>query len=357
MNAVFVVIVAISLALQVVAACLAVRLIRVTGTSMAWLAIAGSVAAMAIRRTILLCYTPETITSGEIWSEIVGLLVAVLILTGIATIGPIFRTVQKAREAIEQSHDKLEKEVARQTSELVAANEQLRQEITRRAEVEAALHEEHRHLSSVLSIYEADRQLIAYDMHDGFVQTATAAQMGLQSALAAYARDPDRALEHVVGALQNLQQSLSQVRRLIRGLRPVVLEESGLIAAIEQLVHDTETNSDVHIDWSSQVAFDRLSPALETSIFRIIQEALTNAIRHGKSERVAIEMTQTERTIHLRIEDWGSGFDLAAPQTGHYGLEGIRERARLFDGTARIESAPGKGARIEVELPLIEREG
>ncbi len=196
---------------------------------------------------------------------------------------------------------------------------------------------------------------MAYDIHNGFVQTAAAAQMGLQSAIGAYKRDPEKALELVVRSLHQLQQSLVQVRTLMRGLRPVVLEESGLPAAVAQLVQDAEADSGVHIDWSSCVTFDRLSPALEMSLFRIIQEALTNAIRHSKSDRVSIDMKQTDRTIQVGIEDWGVGFDPAEPKSGHYGLEGIRQRARLLGGAAKIESEPGKGTRIEVDLPLIER--
>ena len=259
------------------------------------------------------------------------------------------------REAVEESHDRLELEILRQNSDLLAANQQLTTEAAKRTEAEAALQEEHRHLRSVLEIYEQDRRLVAYDIHDGFVQTAAAAQMGLQAAIGAYKRDPETALELVVRSLQQLQQSLAQVRSLMRGLRPVVLEESGLAAAVAQLVQDAPADSKVHIDWSSCVAFDRLSPALETSIFRIIQEGLTNAIHHSKSERVSIAMKQTERTILVRIEDWGVGFDPAEPKSGHFGLEGIRERARFLGGAAKIESQPGKGTCIEVELPLIER--
>ena len=75
------------------------------------------------------------------------------------------------------------------------------------------------------------------------------------------------------------------------------------------------------------------------SIFRIVQEALTNAVRHSQSGRVAIVMQQSGGTIHLRIEDWGIGFDTSAAKAGHFGLEGIRERARVFGGAARIDSA------------------
>ena len=349
----------VALTLQILAAGLAARLIRVTGMSWAWIAIAAALGGAATRRGLELARLlndQQALAHAALGEEVIGLMVAVLLLAGIAAIGPLFRTIHKARETVEQSYDRLEKEVGRQTSELIAANERLKEEVARRAEAEGALREEQRHLSSVLAIYEKDRQLVAYDIHDGFVQTAAAASMGMQAALAAYPSDPDRALEQVASALQLLQQSLAQVRSLVRGLRPAELEEAGLVAAIGQLVRDTESSSRVRVQWSPQVSFERLSPALEMSIFRIVQEALTNAVRHSKSERVAVAMQQSGGTIQLRIEDWGIGFDVSAAKVGHYGLEGIRERARLFGGAARIDSAAGKGTRIDVNLPVIERE-
>ena len=87
------------------------------------------------------------------------------------------------------------------------------------------------------------------------------------------------------------------------------------------------------------------------SIFRIVQEGLTNAVRHSKSERVAIAMQQSGGTIHLRIEDWGSRLRSAAAKVGHYGLEGIRERARLFGGAARIDSARARARESKSICP------
>ncbi len=359
MYAAFFIIIAISMAIQVAATWLAVRLIRVTGTSWAWIAIAAAVGMMAIRRVALFYFSlhhPETIDAGEFASETFDLFTSSLLLAGVMIIEPLFRGIRRARDAAEESQDRLQLEIVRQNADLLAANQQLTKEAAKRTEVEAALQKEHRHLFSVLEIYEQDRRLVAYDIHDGFVQTAAAAQMGLQAAIGAYKRDPDKALQLVVRSLHQLQQSLAQVRTLMHGLRPVVLEESGLPAAVAQLVQDAEADSDVHVDWSSCVTFDRLSPALETSIFRIIQEGLTNAIHHSKSDRVSIAMKQTDRTIRVRIEDWGVGFNPAQPKSGHFGLEGIRERTRLLGGAAKIETEPGKGTRIEVELPLIERD-
>ena len=206
----------------------------------------------------------------------------------------------------------------------------------------------------VLEMCERDQQLLAYEIHDGFVQPATAALMNLQASLSAYATDPDRALENIVRGVQLLQESLSQVRCLIGGLRPVVLEDQGLVAAVEQLVCDTKNRTEIQIDWSHQVEFQRLAPVVEMSLFRIIQEALRNALRHSHADRIEIALTQTGRTLGARIQDWGCGFDTSVPRPDHFGLESMRERARLFGGAARIQSAPGEGTCVTAEFPLVE---
>ena len=190
---------------------------------------------------------------------------------------------------------------------------------------------------------ECDQRLLAYEIHDGFVQPATAALMNLQASLSTYKSDPEKALENVVRGLQLLQESIAQVRWLISGLRPVVLEDQGLVAAVDKLVHDTENRTEIPIAWSHQVQFNRLLPALEMSLFRIVQEALRNAVRHSRTDRVEVALTQAGGTIVARVQDWGCGFDASLRKPDHFGLEGMHERARLFGGAIRIQSAPGEG--------------
>ena len=355
----FIFIVALSLAFQVAAAFLAMRLIRITGTNRAWIVIAVAMLAMAIRRLAVLVgvlVDPSSLDPTDFWSEAIGLFNAVLLLVGIAAIVPLFRTIQQAKETTQQARDQLEKEVRQRTADLVAAHEKLQAEFAQRTKAEEALRDEHRHLRQVLEMCERDQRLLAYEIHDGFVQPATAALMNLQAGLAAYATDPETALENVVRGLQLLQESISQVRWLISGLRPVVLEDQGLVAAVDKLVSDTENRTEIPIAWSHQVQFDRLAPALEMSLFRIIQEALRNAVRHSRTDRIEIALTQTGGTISARIQDWGCGFDASVPKPDHFGLEGMRERARLFGGAVRIESAPGEGTCVTAEFPLGEKE-
>ena len=353
------IIVAISLTLQVAAAFLALRLIRITGTNRAWMLIAGAMLAAAIRRLTVLVgvlASPRSPDLMDLGSEALGLFLSILLLAGIASIAPLFRTIQQAKETTQQARDRLEREVQQRTADLVRAHEELQEEFTQRAKAEEALRDEHCRLHQVLEMCERDQKLLAYDIHDGFVQPATAAIMNLQAGLAAYSTDRETALENVVRGLQLLQESISQVRWLISGLRPVVLEELGLVAAIDKLVDDTENRTQLPINWSHQVQFDRLSPALEMSLFRIIQEALRNAVNHSRTDRVEIALTQAGGTIQVTVRDWGCGFDTAVHKPDHFGLEGMQERARLFGGNVRIESAAGEGTCVSAEFPLLEKE-
>jgi signal transduction histidine kinase len=350
----FISVVGVSLLLQVAAAFLAMRLIRITGTNRAWIVIALGLLAMAVRRAAVLAsvlYGPGIIEPEAFWSESIGLLNAVLMLAGIAAIDPLFRTVQRAKETTQRDRDQLEKEVQQRTSDLVRANEKLQKEFDERAKVEQALREEHLRQRQLLHMSERDQRLIAYEIHDGFVQPATAALMHLQAGTAIFATNPEGAMDYFTRAVQLLQESIAQVRLLISGLRPVILEDQGLVAAVDKLISDTRNRTAVQIGWSHQVAFDRLPASLETAIFRIIQEALRNSLRHSRSERIEIALRQIGSTAVATVRDWGCGFDLSQSKPDHFGLEGMRERARMLGGALRIESAPGQGTCVTVEFP------
>jgi hypothetical protein len=152
-----------------------------------------------------------------------------------------------------------------------------------------------------------------------------------------------------------LDESMAEVRRLIDGLRPPILDEEGVVPAIEHFVHDARNHVGPGIEFHGDVDFDRLEPTLESALLRIVQEGVTNAEKHSRSDRVRVELSQAGPTIRLEIRDWGVGFDPSAATAG-FGLEGIRQRARLHGGEVSIVSAPGQGTCIVVNLPLMERE-
>jgi signal transduction histidine kinase len=246
----------------------------------------------------------------------------------------------------------VERVVDKRTAELRQANEHLRQEAAVRRKAESSLAEERNHLREVLDILENDRRIVAYEIHDGFVQKSIASLMMLQSLRLQWAEAPEIARKNLDAAVDLVAESIGEARQLIGGLRPKQLDDQGVAAAMESLVDAMRRRCSAQIELVQRLRFDRLAPALETAIFRIVQESLTNALKHSQSPRVRIELAQPNGTVQIEIRDWGRGFDPDRVAADRHGLEGIRERTRLFGGTLALQSQPGQGTCIRVELPL-----
>lgn len=195
------------------------------------------------------------------------------------------------------------------------------------------------------------RRLIACEIHDGLIQEATGAHMHLEALLDSGEVPPGPARDKIELALGLVRRVVSEGRRLISGQRLPVLERSGVVAAVECLIEE-QPQGGPSIELIADVPPDRLEPLLETTIYRIAQEAITNVRRHSKSDRAEIRLSRTDDRIRIEIRDWGVGFDPAHVERKRLGLEGIRERARLLRGRAEIDSAPGGGTRVLVDLPL-----
>jgi PAS domain S-box-containing protein len=213
-------------------------------------------------------------------------------------------------------------------------------------------HERHV-LKQLLEIQERERQVIAYEIHDGLAQYLAGAIMHLQafqhSAGAGRSRD-------LVEGLRLLTAAAEESRRLIGGLRPPTLDELGIVASVEALVRDTRIEVP-RVDFEHAMPAERLAPHLETAMFRIVQESLANVRRHARARHAAVRLTQATtpvgRRIRIRVQDDGIGFDPGRVPDDRFGLEGIRQRARMLGAEAVIRSRPGAGTVIEVDLPLI----
>jgi signal transduction histidine kinase len=343
-----------SLTCLVAAAILALRLIPVTGAATAWTIIAASVLLMVVRRTVVLFGLIRAGDSDDFLVELIGLGVAVLLLAGMAGIAPVLRKIQQSAEELRKAREELERKVGERTAELAAANQTLRMEILQRERVEAALADDQRQLRRLLEMYERDRKLAAYEIHDGFVQEAVAALMNLQACQHLAKTSPEEAAVKLCEATDLVADSIAEARSLISGLRPAILDELGLLPAVEQMVCDAVKRTSTAIEWSHHVDFQRLPAPLETGLFRIVQESLNNALRHSGSGRVRIDLSQVDRSLHITVQDWGRGFDPRTIKAGRFGIEGIRERARLFGGEACIESTPGSGTQVFITLPVPE---
>lgn len=207
-------------------------------------------------------------------------------------------------------------------------------------------------LKDLVALDEQERQLMAFEIHDGFVQMLTGAAMHLETAIAHEPALPHECRQQVQTALTLVRDSIAEARRLISGLSPPVLAAEGLVPAIEQLVRSQESLAGPAIEFVHENGLARLPAAVEKSAFRIVQEALTNAQRHSGSARVEVRLSRTADRLRLAVQDWGRGFDPSQVPQQRFGLRSIRERARLLGGQAKIVSALGQGTLIQVELPL-----
>jgi PAS domain S-box-containing protein len=225
-------------------------------------------------------------------------------------------------------------------------------DITKRKAYEEQLQSERRLLRRLLDLNERDRQLIAYEIHDGIVQEMTASLMFLEAACHAMPLENQAASENREQGIRLLRESIQEARRLIDGLRPAVLDEAGVVAAVENLAAEMPQKANLFVTVNHDVQFVRIAPTLEMAIYRIVQEGLNNAWQHSGADTASVALIQQGDRLRITVRDEGSGFDPQKVQKKRYGLAGVRERARLLGGAVRIESAPGAGATIRVELPL-----
>ncbi len=224
------------------------------------------------------------------------------------------------------------------------------EDITERKAAQQAVETEQRHLRRLLEMHEHERQLVAYEIHDGFVQSLVGARMLLDIPRKHMAPDLIDRYEKAVGLID---RGIEEARRLISGQRPLILDERGLMAAIEHLVCERQIEDGPEIVYQDLVSFNRLAPPLETAVFRVVQEGLNNAERHSQSPKIRLLVTQVDDRLRVEVQDWGVGFDPADISQRCFGLEGLRERARLFGGTATIDTTPGAGTTVTVEFPIV----
>lgn len=227
-------------------------------------------------------------------------------------------------------------------------------DITDRKKTQDALEQERQSLWRMLQSSDHERQIIAYEIHDGLTQYLAAATMQFDAYEALRGSAPDKAHKAYATAVELVRQSHFESRRLISQVRPPVIDENGLEMALAHLVHEQRRQGHPIIEYQASVQFKRLSPILENALYRIAQEALNNACKHSHSKRIAVKLLQNGPNACLEVQDWGCGFDVARVEKGKFGLEGIRQRVRLLAGTLTIESVPDRGTRVCVAVPIAE---
>lgn len=237
-----------------------------------------------------------------------------------------------------------------ETTELLAAERQ-------QAAVEEQARARRELLGHVIAAQEAERARVSRDLHDDVGQALTSVLLGLrlvEDALARPTIDADDARAHVADLRELVADALRRARDLAFDLRPTVLDDIGLGAALERLTSTIAARAALTIELAvtGLEANERLTPETETVLYRVVQEALTNVVRHAGATTASVTISATAKRVRALVEDDGVGFDPSAElDRPHLGVDGIHERAALAGGTVAITSAPGTGTAVMLEVP------
>ncbi|MEJ6023579.1 PAS domain-containing sensor histidine kinase [Ramlibacter sp. PS4R-6] len=207
------------------------------------------------------------------------------------------------------------------------------------------------------AVREQEKSRVARELHDELAQSLTAIKMDtiwLKDNLRA---EPDAAAAKVQEMLRMIDGAVASTRRIAADLRPLVLDDLGLMPAIDWLVQNFRQRHGIECRLEADEDLELAEP-YATAVFRIVQESLANVAKHAQARRVTVSVMPVERGLRLVVQDDGAGFDTgAARKPGSLGLAGLRERAQLLKGTVAVQSRPGQGTTVEAFIPVGEGEG
>jgi two-component system sensor histidine kinase UhpB len=209
--------------------------------------------------------------------------------------------------------------------------------------------------SQILNAQEQERKRIARELHDETSQVLTSLLISL--ALLEESVSTDEARQRIADTRSLAHQTLRAVRNLSIDLRPSALDDLGLLPALRWYMKEYQQKCGIEVEFLAQGLKDRLPAEIETAVYRIVQESLTNTAKHAHAQRVWVNVSEQGAQIRAHVRDDGVGFDAQAMlkrpwQDRGLGLAGMVERAALLDGTIDIRSRPGEGATIEVAIPI-----
>ncbi len=288
-------------------------------------------------------------------------------------ITPIEKTHRGALEANVHLH-RVNQTLSQRSADLAASNRQLKQEIAQRKTVEAALRksehhsgqllEQSRHMEEQLRLLsrqlllaqEEERKKISRELHDEIAQTLTGINVQL-AALKMEATVNTAGLQKKITSTQRMvEKSVDIVHRFARELRPTVLDDLGLIPALNSFAKSFAKKSRIHVRLTVFAAVEELDNAKRTVLYRVAQEALTNVAKHARASQAEVSIQKLPDTVCMKIKDNGKSFQvqrvLRAKKNKRLGLIGMRERLEMVGGSFAVESAPGQGTTIRAQIPF-----
>lgn len=206
----------------------------------------------------------------------------------------------------------------------------------------------------IIEAQEEERKRLSREIHDGPAQMM--ANVLLRSDLIDRTfreKGPEPAFQEITSLKEMVRDALTEVRRIIYDLRPMALDDLGLVPTLKKYIDTTEDyNKGTRLNFQSDGKEVRLPSNYETAIFRLVQEAITNAIRHGKASEIEVKVEWLEKQVTIIVKDNGSGFDKSIVKSQSFGLIGMKERIELINGDFLINSSPGNGALLMFQIPL-----
>jgi signal transduction histidine kinase len=203
-------------------------------------------------------------------------------------------------------------------------------------------------LRRVVEAQELERRRLARELHDQTGQELISVLLGLKAVEDAV--DPAARVRALKSVREQVVETLHDVRRLAVELRPKALDDFGLVPALERLAQMVADQTSLKLDVEAQLGGERLPPEIETALYRMVQEALTNIVKHARAQCVSIVLSRFAGSITAIVEDDGCGFDPRVARDG-MGLDGMRERLALIGGRLKVESRPGGGATLVALVP------
>lgn len=206
--------------------------------------------------------------------------------------------------------------------------------------------------AQVTAVQEEERQRIARELHDGLVPVLASLSIRLHTVGKRLDRDEHPAAGEIKEMAEQAQATSRDIRRLIRDLRPVALDELGLVPAIRQHLARCEQEHGLLIDLLADEG-QRLAAPMEIALFRIVQEAVNNIIQHAQAQHVCVTLKRAREQVTLQVVDDGQGFDAQLPRSGrHVGLWSMRQRVEQLGGQFEVDSAPGRGTVLTAVIPF-----